>query len=68
MTITDMNKINFKKKDGVVTWIEGRGAQCTYVGEPKPFLMDLEENIYRCTLLEWMDPPKGFTKIKGFFG
>lgn len=63
-----MEKINnFKKKGGVVVWIDGEGAQATYRGKPRKFLMDKFGDVYRCDATEYWNSPEGFTRIKALY-
>lgn len=74
-----MEKINqFKRKGGIVLWIEGFGSQATGIGEPQKMLIDMESadpgeispdrDVYRCTDDEWNNPPDHLTRCKVFFG
>ncbi len=57
----------FKKKGGEILWTE-KGGRATWVGKPDKFLMDGDDNVYRCSEEEWENPPKGFIKMLAFFG
>lgn len=65
-----LNKINhFKRKGGLIVWIEGMGSQATWVGESKKVLLDKETNdIYRVERdEEWDNPPRHMTRCKVIF-
>lgn len=57
---------NFKKKGGVIVWIDGLGVQATYNGNPiKLFIEKATNEIFRVVDNNWHDPPIGFTRAKG---
>jgi len=63
-----MTKINqFKRKGGVILWIEGVGHQAAYCGEPKQMLINPKtREVYRATKEELRSPPEHFVRCKVF--
>jgi len=58
----------FKENGGIVLWVDGKGCQATWSGDPKQFLMDTGKAVFRCSEEEYANPPEGFTRIKAFYG